>query len=145
MQAKSSICRCDSLTMTYRMTDNEFSAVLELPASQRYEHFVKRVADWETVWSLGTANGWALLGDAEEREVVPIWPHERYAALCASGEWVNDRPRSIPLAEWLDAWLPGIARDDRLISVFPTPDSKGLVVTAEQLKADLEEELRNYE
>ncbi len=131
--------------MTYRMTNNQFSAALKLSASLRYDHFIKRVADWGTVWSLGTAEEWALLGDAEEREVVPVWPHERYAEACASGDWAGHHPRSIPLVEWLDAWLPGIARDGRRVAVFPTPSCKGIVVTADRLQADLEEELRNYE
>jgi len=131
--------------MVYTVNELELKAVLKLSALLRYEHFIRRVADWETIWSLGTADGLALLGDAGKREVVPVWPHERYAAICASGEWIKYNPRSIPLAEWLDAWLPGIARDSRLISVFPTPGSKGLIVTAEQLATDLKEELRNYE
>jgi hypothetical protein len=131
--------------MTYNMNDKEFSAVLELPASQRYEHFVKRVADMETIWSLSTADGWVLMGDSEEREIIPVWPHERYAAVCASGQWANSQPRSIPMGEWLASWLSGIERDGRLIAVFPIPSGKGMVMTAERLKADLEEELRNYE
>jgi len=131
--------------MPYNVSDKELAAVLELPAPKRYQYFVKRVADAETVWSLGGTGGWVLLGDAGEHEIVPVWPHERFAAACASGDWADNEPRPILLADWLTAWLSGIARDGRLIAVFPTPDSKGPVVTAERLKADLEEELRNYE
>ena len=131
--------------MPYNVSDKELAAVLELPSPRRYQYFVKRVADAETVWSLSGPGGWVLLGDAEEHVIVPVWPHKRFAAACASGDCSDNEPRSIPLSEWVKAWLPGIARDDRLIAVFPTPDSKGPVVSAERLKADLEEELRNYE
>jgi hypothetical protein len=90
-------------------------------------------------------DGWILLGDDEGHEAVPVWPHERYAAACASGDWVGSEPRPIPLAEWRTAWLPGIARDGRRLAVFPTPNDKGPVVTAERLQAGLDKELRNYE
>jgi len=131
--------------MPYNVSDKELVAVLGLPAPERYQYFVKRVADAEAVWSLVGTGGWVLLGDTENHEIVPVWPHERFALACASGDWSSNEPRFISLSEWMEAWLPGIARDDRLIAVFPTPDSKGPVVSAERLKADLEEELRNYE
>ncbi len=131
--------------MPYDVSDKEFAAVLGLTAPKRYEYFIKRVADGEVVWSLGGMDGWVFLGDTEGHKIVPAWPHERYAAACATGDWASNKPCSIPLAEWIASWLPGIARDGRLIAVFSTPDSKGPVVTAERLKADLEVELRNYE
>lgn len=127
------------------INDHEFAAVLKLPAQARYEHFLKQVADWEAVWSLRTVEGWVLLGDQQGQGMVPVWPQERYAAACSVDNWEGAEPRSIPLAEWRETWTPGISRDGRLIAVFPTPDSKAAVVTAERLTADLDEELRNYE
>ena len=131
--------------MPYDVSDKEFAAVLGLTAPKRYEYFIKRVADGEVVRSLGGIGGWALLGDTESYKTVPVWPHGRYAAACATGDWASNEPCSIPFAEWIMAWLPGIASDGRLIAMFPAPGGKGPVVTAERLKADLEEELRNYE
>ena len=130
---------------SWGINDKEFDAVSGLPFQRRYEYFVKRVADWETVWSLVKDAGWVLVGDSECHEVVPVWPHERYAAACAIDGWAGALPRSIRLDDWLNKWLPGIERDQRLVVVFMTPGSKGAVVTVEALKADLEEELRNYE
>lgn len=127
------------------MNDQEFKAVLALPAPARYEHFIKKVVDMEAIWSLGTDNGWALSGDDAGHEIVPVWPDERYAAACAIDEWAGNEPRSIPLNHWLNAWLPGIARDFRLIAVFPTPESKGPIVTPERLREDMQEELQKYE
>ncbi len=127
------------------INDHEFAAVTKLPAQARYEHFLKQIADWEEVWSLKTAECWALLGDQQGQEMVPVWPQERYAAACSVDDWKGSEPRSIPLAEWRKIWMPGIAQDGRLIAVFPTLDSKAAVVTAERLTADLDEELGNYE
>lgn len=44
-----------------------------------------------------------------------------------------------------DKELVAVLQDNWRIAMFPTPDGKGPNVTAERLKADLEEELRNYE
>src|SRR5215207_3374474 len=49
--------------MTWVMDDKEFEAVLSLPAQPRYAYLLKRVVDWERIWSLGTQEGWALSSD----------------------------------------------------------------------------------
>ena len=72
---------------------------------------------------------------------MPVWPHERFAAACSSGYWHSHQPRSIPLEQWLERWLPGMQRDQQLVLVFPTFNGKGLLVAPEKLKADLEAEI----
>jgi hypothetical protein len=131
--------------MPWIINDKEFESVSALPLQKRYDYFIERVADSAVVWSLGGDNGWVLMGDDKGREVVPVWPHERYAAACVSGEWKDSEPRPISLEDWMNGWLPGIAKDQRLAVIFRTPMSNGAVVTPEQLKTDLVAELRNYE
>jgi hypothetical protein len=65
------------------MHDKEFESVLALSGSERYAYFVKRVADWAELWSLKTEDGWVLAGDDAGHELVPIWPHQRFAMACA--------------------------------------------------------------
>jgi len=129
--------------MPLRVEDAEFAAVSALSPAERYAHFVKRVADTEEVWSLRGADGWVLAGDSA-RELVPVWPHPRYAAACVSGAWSGSEPAVIPLEKWLAVWMPGIARDHRAISVFPVPLGPGKVAEAERLREDLERELERY-
>lgn len=131
--------------MPWKINDKEFEAVSALPFQARYEYFIKHVADSEVVWSLGADDGWVLMGDKEGHEVVPVWPHDRYAAACVSADWAGNKPRPIPLSDWMDVWLPGLAQDHRLVVVFRTPTSNGAVVTPGRLTEDLAEELRNYE
>lgn len=130
--------------MSWDLSEAEFAAVSALDPPKRYEHFVSRVVDWEEVWSLGSDDGWVLAADDDGTEVVPVWPHERYAAACARDEWAGNEPRAIPLAEWLDRWLPGIERGRRLVSVFPLPDGAGEVITPSQLTEDLAEAASQY-
>ncbi len=131
--------------MTWTMHDKEFESVLSFSGSQRYEYFIKKVADWETVWSLKKENGWVLAADDQGHELVPVWPHERFALACAAGNWAACGPSPIDIATWLERWIPGVLRDRRLVAVFPTPSDHGVVVSPERLKEDLERELSLYE
>ena len=127
--------------MNWKMHDKEFENVLALPPPRRYEYFVKKVADRELLWSLASDEGWVIMGDDEGHELVPVWPHERFAASCATGKFVDHEPRPIDLSNWIEKWTPGMQRDQLLVAVFPTPDGKGVPVTPERLKEDLEAEL----
>jgi hypothetical protein len=125
------------------VSEQQFASVVALPASERYAHLIKRVADEEALWSLRGQEGWILAGEAG-RKLVPVWPHPRYASACATGDWAGADPAAIPLDEWLAVWLPGLERDGRAVAVFPTPGGKGVVVEATRLRADLEAELSRY-
>jgi hypothetical protein len=74
------------------MDDKEIEAVLSLPAQLSYAYLVKRIVGRQRIWSLGTEEGWALSSDDEGRELVPVWPHERFAAACAEGSWRGYSP-----------------------------------------------------
>lgn len=106
---------------------------------------MKRVADWEEIFSLCTPDGWVLSSDGEGRELVPIWPHPAYAAACATGEWGEAEPAEIALEAWLERWTPGMERENRQVAVFPTPDHAGVIAQPSRLKLDLEAELSRYE
>jgi hypothetical protein len=127
-----------------RLTDAEFEAVTALDGEARYKHFVKQVADWRQVWSLCTDHGWVMAEEAG-RELVPMWPHERYAAVCASGAWHGAVPGSVELATLLTEWLPHLARQQRNIAVFPVPSGKGVSVSPDQLRDDLDLAIQDYE
>ncbi len=131
--------------MPYQISDKEFEAVSALTPESRLEHFIKRVADWEEVWSLKNSGGWVLKGTSDGKEVAPFWPHPQYAKACAIEGWVDCVPVEIELAAFLQRWIPGLSKDGRLVSVFATPYSSGVVVEAEILKKAIEEEIEaNY-
>src|SRR5262245_4324842 len=126
--------------MTWHLDDGELESVMALSPEKRYDVFVQRAAAGGVVWSLARETSWAVTSNERGYELVPVWPHERFAAACASGYWAGYEPRSIPLEQWLERWLPGLQRDQRRVAVFPTPREKGLSVAPERLKQDLEAE-----
>lgn len=129
------------------ITDAEYKGVTSLTAQERYSHFVRRVADWEEIWGLRTSEGWVMVGDDSGKQMIPVWPHERYANACAIDDWADAAPTVIELEAWMTRWLPGMTRDGVQVAVFPvaTERMSGVVVLPERLEKDLEAELENYE
>jgi hypothetical protein len=138
--------------MAKELTVQEFDAVRALPSARRYEHFIKRVVDCGSIWGLKDANGWVTAADDENRTVFPVWPHEKYAASCAVGEWAGAAPSSISLSDWREKWVPGLRRDGNYTAVFPVasragvpraPDH-GVVVTSDRLLQDIDNHLSEW-
>jgi hypothetical protein len=130
--------------MAWEPNDREITSVLNLEGAERYSYFVKRVADQQELWSLW-GDGWVLTSDDSGRELIPVWPHSKYAALCAKGKWEGNVPKIIELEAWMERWVEGAKRDRRLVAVFPTPENRGIAVEPDRLAFDLELELANYE
>jgi hypothetical protein len=131
--------------MAWILRDDEIAAVLQLDGGARYSYCVKKITDEKQLWSLMQDDGWALMADDTDQELIPIWPHEKFATLCATGFFADHQPKSIAIDTWLERWIPGMEKDGRIIAVFPTAESKGVLVDPRRFEADIREELLKYE
>lgn len=131
--------------MSWIPTEKEIVAVLQLDDQKRYDYWLRKVAELRVVWSVAQKGSWALTADGRGGELVPVWPHEEFAAECAKEAWPRHSPKPIQLNTWFERWVPGMERDGRLVAVFPTPGSRGLAVEPARLETDLRRELANYE
>lgn len=129
--------------MSYRPSEREVAAILTLDGPKRYEHFLKRVADWEEICGLKTSEVWTIVEDEAGRRCIPFWPHHRYAEAYAAGD--GSTPKTILLADFLAKWLPEMERDGLRVAIFPAPAETGVVVEPSRLKEDLEAECEQYE
>src|SRR5690349_12168233 len=130
--------------MIWNVNGKEFESVTHLDPKRRYEYFIKKVADWQEIWSLWK-EGWVLMEDKEGKEVVPVWPHPIYAEATAVGEWLGYAPKKINLEDWFTKWTPGMEKDHRSVAVFPTMEGETTTVSPLRLRDDLQEELAKYE
>jgi hypothetical protein len=131
--------------MSYQLSDHEFTDVSALEATERLEHFIERISACEEVWGLQAADGWVLSAVPSGEEVAPFWPHPLYAKACALDVWQDAEPQAVSLDQFLERWIPGLIQDKRLISVFSTPDSSGVLLTPDQVKAMIDAECEhNY-
>jgi len=137
--------------MVWTLEQRERDSVASTSNESRYQYFLIRAADWSEVWTLRMDGQYLLLGVNGERESVPVWPHRDYAVLACRDDWCGAEPVSISLDVWLDRWIPGIAKDSRLICVFPVPTNdmgrpySGQVVGPGTLREDLLRELQEIE
>ena len=127
-----------------QMHDKEFAAILGMLATDRYRLFIERVTDWQEIWSLRNNDGWSLMSNEDQVELVPVCPHERFALACAEAS-DGEYAAAISLTDWIGKWIPGMSKDGRLIAVFPVPSGNGIVVTPVQMQTDLLTACEKYE
>jgi Protein of unknown function (DUF2750) len=60
----------------------------------------------------------ASLGTAQRGRLGPLWPHPRFAEVCASGDWADARPASIDVDEWVVGWSANLERDGLRVPSF---------------------------
>ncbi|WP_257218229.1 DUF2750 domain-containing protein [Janthinobacterium sp. BJB304] len=125
------------------MHPEKFKHVMGLPSAERHGYFVRKVADTQEVWGL-YHDGWAT-AQADAKVAIPFWPEAAYAQACASGEWEHFQPRAIALDDFLSKWLPGMAGNGQLASVFPVPQGRASIAAPDDLRRDLQHEAEQYE
>jgi hypothetical protein len=126
------------------LNEREFESVVGLPAPRRYDYFVKKVADRDTMWSLRDGAGWVTTADDSGRLHLPLWPHPDFAAACATAEWTGAEPAAVDADEWVESVAESLEDDGLSVAVFPTPEGQGVSVRPARLKADLEEEQSKF-
>ncbi|UQV43303.1 DUF2750 domain-containing protein [Janthinobacterium lividum] len=125
------------------MHPDKFKQVAGLPSAERHAYFVRKVADTQEVWGL-YHDGWAT-AQVDGKVAIPFWPEAAFAQACASDDWEHFQPRAIALDDFLNKWLPGMASNDQLASVFPVPQGSASIAAPADLLADLRDEVRHYE
>ncbi|MBK1694449.1 hypothetical protein CKO09_06805 [Chromatium weissei] len=121
---------------TFRSTD-EITAIFELSTTQRYELFITEVAKKTQVWTLKGEDGFVSFCDDEGHSCFPFWPAPEFAKALANEDWADCQPEPLPLAVFMERWLPGMANDDRLVAVFPALDGSCMVTDPLSLRDDL--------
>lgn len=119
---------------------HELSGVFRLSAADRYTIFLTEAIQRGKVWTLKGKDGFVAFSDEEGRDCFPFWPGPELADALADRDWSDCRAEPLALADFMERWLPGMSRDDRLVSVFPAPDGSCIVMDPLVLLQDLEEE-----
>lgn len=109
----------------------EAESVVRLSGPERYEYFVKWVAESEVAWALWQ-DGWALMADEAGNEGLPVWPALRFASESRIGDFDGYSAREISLDE-LRSLASSLEKERRGFAVFPTPNSRAPIIAANQL------------
>ena len=128
-----------------QLTPSDIEKIFKRPGEKRYDYFVKHVADSEEVFGLSDDEGWALLGDDEDADIIPFFPHAELAEAFRQAAGFDEyRVEMIDVNELL-AWLDDMPADGLLVAVLPNTEFSGVVMEPGRLKADLQKELAKYD
>lgn len=130
--------------MNLKLNEIEINNLVRLDGPQRYQYFVKRVADTGQIWGL-YKDGWALVNDDTGQQYVPLWPAPEYANLCANNQWASYEAEPIEIHQFINEYLDELEKNSVGLAIFYVPNDLGVTPTYQQLSEDLERELSRIE
>lgn len=123
-----------------QLNQSDIEKLFKKPGEKRYDYFLKKVAETEEVFGLSDDEGWALLGDDDDADILPLFPAAELAeAFRMAMDFEEYKVEALDVAE-LMSWLDDLESDGMLVAVFPNLELNGAVVEAQHLKADLQKE-----
>jgi len=127
------------------VSPKEIEKVSALDPFERYQHFIKRVADSEKLYTLNSKEGDWARSNVKDAKLYPLWPFKEYAINCINDAWNNFDVIEFDLNDFLDQTLPLIAKEGLLLNIFPVGDKTGFVVNESEFISDINDELTKYE
>jgi hypothetical protein len=127
------------------MNPQAIENIKKLEPFQRYQHFIKRIADFEELWTIIDEDGDYALSSLDEFTLIPFWSAEEFIASNLEEGWENCKSLKLTLNDLEDSIFEIIASENYLINVFPVDGRSGFVVSLNEFCRDLNEELKQYE
>jgi hypothetical protein len=89
--------------MTWELSDDELQRVISWKLDDRYAYAINKIREHGELWTLKSVDGW-VVSNPSGHPLIPIWPHERFAWLEATGSWSDAQPSRVQLEEdWFTA------------------------------------------
>jgi hypothetical protein len=121
----------------------EINSVIKLSPLQRYEYFVKKVSDFEKVYSIKERDEW-FISEGRNNKFFMLWSASEFAKLFIKDRWEQCTVESIKLSEFIEILIPLAESRNILFSVFGVNGKSGFVVDSKELFRDLTNEIENY-
>lgn len=129
------------------ISKQEIEAIIRLSPEKRYTYFIKRICDWECIWTLFDDDS-IILNEGKNGELyVILFPFNDFASY-----YINQTKamsgsicKCFELAEFLNTTIRKLqVHNINKALIFPVPDGFGLNVSISTLIDDINEELENY-
>ena len=130
-----------------KVSKQELEAVTALSPEKRYNYFVKRICDWEQVWTL-YEDDYIVLNEAKNSKLyILLFPFkdfaEHYATNTRGMKGVSYK--SFEINEFLETIIKKLqAKNVSNALVFPVANGYGLNVSMTDMVKDIQSELENY-
>lgn len=122
------------------MSDIPLAELRQMDGEERYDYFLDTVATDREFWILVNGDNCFLkiVSEADGVSYLPVWPHEALAVDYASDD-AGLTPRAVALPDFFKKWVPGLARDDLDVGVFPGEEGALWITPPEELMRDLQD------
>lgn len=128
-----------------KLHPKEIENVSKQKSFDRYQYFIRKVADFEEFWTIIDDKGDIGLSVINEKTFISLWTAEDFIKSNINGNWKNHTPVKMTLDDFDELLKPIILKNDYLISVFPVNSKSGFVVNFDEFVRDLNNELEQYE
>ena len=108
--------------------------------NDKYDYFVKKVANLEELWSLYN-DGWAMIYEDNGDKRIPFWPNKVFAEVCAKKHWYGYKPEVIDIYNFLENWLKIMENKKILPAIFQDLNGAYSKVGIDKLKDDIYSEI----
>lgn len=123
----------------------EIERVSMLSPKERYNYFLKRVADSEELYSLKNNQNQFIVSELEGNLLFPMWSAKEFAENCLIDGWENHQIIPLNLDDLEEEIFDLIAKENYLLNIFPVKEKTGFIVDLDEFARDLSEELKNYQ
>ncbi len=119
------------------MTPTEITAVFKQSGEERLALFIETVAKNKSVFGISDDEGWALLGDNDDTDILPLFQDASLAeAFRQAAGFEGHEVEEVEMEELLE-WLQELDEDGAMVAVCPNTHFEGAILEPTQLMADL--------
>jgi len=119
------------------MTATEITAVFKKSGEERLALFIATVAQNKAVFGISDDEGWALLGDNDDTDILPLFHDAALAeTFREAAGFAGHEIEEVEMEELLE-WLQELDEDGAMIAVCPNTKFEGAILEPGQLMADL--------
>ena len=126
------------------MHPKEIENILKLTPFERYQYFIRKIADWEIAYSLIFLDGDYAVSTIDDKKLFPIWSAKEFAELSKTDGWESCNIIELTFDDFELTLFDYIDENNLLLNVFPI-DKTGFVVSLEEFARDLKDELEQYQ
>ena len=128
-----------------KISPKEIETLMSCNPDVRYQYTIKRIADTETLWTLGVDNQIFAIQKSGEDSLLPIWSSKEFAIIFGSTFMKEYNCFPISLDNFEESIIDIICENGYLLNVFPTQTEEiGKVVGINSFSEDLSAALSEY-
>jgi hypothetical protein len=128
-----------------KISPKEIETLMSCNPDVRYQYTIKRIADTETLWTLGVDNQIFAIQKSGEDYLLPIWSSKEFAIIFGSTFMKEYNCFPISLDNFDESIIDIICENGYLLNVFPTQTEEiGKVVGINSFSEDLSAALSEY-